>query len=101
MKKLIQQLTALIFGSLLMSTAVRAQDATDIMKKSHLAMYYAGNDAQMDVQMKLVDKKGSERIREFTMLAPRQSGRWRTEILYLFPQTGRCGSHIIHGRQDQ
>lgn len=68
MKKLIQLVALMSLGALLMLTAVHAQDATDIMKKSHLAMYYAGNDAQMDVQMKLVDKKGSERIREFTML---------------------------------
>jgi outer membrane lipoprotein-sorting protein len=50
------------------SLAVKAQDATEIMKKSHMAYYYAGNDGIAEVTMKLFDKKGGERIREFTML---------------------------------
>jgi hypothetical protein len=68
MKRLAQHLIVLSFGALLLFSSLHAQDATEIMKKSHLAMYYAGNDAQMDVTMQLVDKKGSERVREFTML---------------------------------
>ena len=42
--------------------------AEEIMKKSHLAYYYAGDDCVYDVKMRIVDKKGKERIREFTML---------------------------------
>lgn len=45
-----------------------AQDASEIMKKAHLAYYYAANDAVYEVTMHLFDKKGSERTREFTML---------------------------------
>jgi outer membrane lipoprotein-sorting protein len=45
-----------------------AQDAVEIMSKSHLAYYYAGNDGMSEVNMKIVDKKGSERVREFAML---------------------------------
>ena len=44
------------------------EDATAIMKKSHLAYYYAADDGTADVTMTLVDKKGKERTREFTML---------------------------------
>lgn len=68
MRQSINLLVLLIMGVLLLIGTVQAQDATEIMKKSHLALYYAGNDAQMDVVMKLLDKKGGERIREFTML---------------------------------
>lgn len=46
----------------------QAEDATEIMKKSHMAYYYAGNDGIAEVTMRLIDKKGGERIREFTML---------------------------------
>lgn len=46
----------------------QAQDATEIMKQSHLAYYYAADDGVAEVNMKLVDKKGKEREREFTML---------------------------------
>jgi outer membrane lipoprotein-sorting protein len=53
----------------LMINIARAQeDATDIMKKSHLAYYYAGDDGVAEVGMTMVDKKGKEREREFTML---------------------------------
>lgn len=55
---------------LLWSGGVCAQgiDATEIMKKSHLAYFYAGDDGVSEVVMKIVDKKGRERIREFIML---------------------------------
>lgn len=45
-----------------------AQDATEIMKRSHLAYYYAGDDGIGEVRMSIIDKKGRERLREFTML---------------------------------
>lgn len=45
-----------------------AQDAEEIMKKSHLAYYYAADDGVAEVTMTLVSKKGKERKRVFTML---------------------------------
>ena len=60
-------LLALVIMSVSTGAAV-AQDATEIMKKSHMAYYYAGNDGVADVTMTIVDKKGKERLREFTML---------------------------------
>jgi len=45
-----------------------AEEASEIMKKSHLAYYYAADDGQAEVTMTLVDKKGKERNREFSML---------------------------------
>jgi predicted RND superfamily exporter protein/outer membrane lipoprotein-sorting protein len=50
-----------------------AQDADAIMKQTHLNLYYAGDDGSAHVHMALVDKKGRERVREFTML------RWDKE----------------------
>jgi len=43
-------------------------DATQIMKKSHLALYYGGDDGLAEVKMTIVNSKGKERLREFTML---------------------------------
>lgn len=43
------------------------QDATEIMKKSHMAYYYAGDDGISEVNMSIVDKHGRERTRRFTM----------------------------------
>lgn len=44
------------------------QSAVELMKKSHLAMFYAGQDGMSDVKMTIVNSKGKERLREFTML---------------------------------
>jgi outer membrane lipoprotein-sorting protein len=44
------------------------EDANEIMKKSHINYYYAGDDGVAEVHMSIVDKRGKERVREFTML---------------------------------
>jgi outer membrane lipoprotein-sorting protein len=44
------------------------QTAEEIMKKSHMALFYAGDDGVAEVTMKIVNSKGKERLREFTML---------------------------------
>ena len=58
----------ILLTSLFMVGAIVAQDATEIMKNSHLAYYYAGDDGLAEVSMTMVDKNGKEREREFTML---------------------------------
>lgn len=50
------------------ATMSAAQDAAEIMKTSHLAYYYAADDGVSSVTMKIVNKKGKERLREFIML---------------------------------
>ncbi len=42
--------------------------AEEIMRRSNLAFYYAGEDMRARVLMRLVSKEGSERVREMTML---------------------------------
>lgn len=66
MKKTIITLT-IVALAVLAGRAVLAADATEIMKKSHLAYYYAGDDGVADVTMTIM-KKGRERVREFAML---------------------------------
>lgn len=66
MKRVIIVTQFLILSLLVFS--INAQDATELMKKSHLAYYYAGNDGLAEVNMTLIDKKGKERNREFYML---------------------------------
>ncbi len=55
--------TIFAFGS-----QASAEDAAEIMKKSHMAYYYAGDDGLTDVTMRMVNDRGKERIREFAML---------------------------------
>lgn len=50
------------------SFAQEKPDAFEIMKKSHLVMFYAGNDFKAKVHMRLISKEGKERIRDLTML---------------------------------
>lgn len=69
MKSTIKLLLAILLVPVLITSAVNAQeDATELMKKSHLAFYYAGDDGLAEVNMTIVDKRGKERVKEFTML---------------------------------
>ncbi len=49
------------------ATPAEAPPAEEIMRRAHLAMYYAGPDMRTRVTMRLVSKEGSERVRELTM----------------------------------
>ncbi|MDH3981871.1 MAG: outer membrane lipoprotein-sorting protein [Kiritimatiellaceae bacterium] len=63
MKKI---MTALLVAS---SLGVYAELSVDeIVKKANEASYYAGKDGKAEVEMKIIDKSGSSRTREFTLL---------------------------------
>jgi len=47
--------------------SAEAPSAEEIMRRAHLAMYYAGQDLRTRVTMRLVSKEGSERVRELSM----------------------------------
>jgi len=62
-------LTTLIVLILAFAASYASSDnATELMKKSHMAMYYAAQDGIAEVTMHIVNSKGKERLREFTML---------------------------------
>lgn len=48
--------------------AVAKSDPVQIMDQSNNAYFYAGDDGSASVTMKLINKSGQERLREFTML---------------------------------
>lgn len=48
--------------------AFAALSAEQVIKRSHLAYYYQGKDGKAKVTMQLIDKRGRERTRVFTML---------------------------------
>lgn len=69
MRKVLNYSIAAVLALMVVGAVAQAQeDATEIMKKSHLAYYYAGDDGVAEVTMTMLDKKGKERNREFTML---------------------------------
>ncbi|UCD16774.1 MAG: outer membrane lipoprotein-sorting protein [Candidatus Zixiibacteriota bacterium] len=68
--KIHRTLTIIAIILITWSASVSAEDnqAEEIMKKAHLALFYAGDDGSADVVMTIVNSKGKERMREFTML---------------------------------
>ena len=48
--------------------SAQEQNAEELMKNAHLNMYYAGDDGIAEVTMTIVNSKGKERLREFSML---------------------------------
>ena len=67
MTKFAALLMTSLMGLAILTGLAHAQTADEIMKKSHLAYYYAGDDGVADVEMRLI-KGDKERTREFTML---------------------------------
>ena len=66
-----------IIMSVLLGLAVGVQaelSADEIVNKANKAAYYAGNDGRADVEMKIIDKSGSSRTREFTLLRMNTAG---------------------------
>src|SRR4030042_5393830 len=51
-----------------LSFAQSELSAADIIAKSRLTFYYAGNDMRAKVMMELINKDGQKRVRELTML---------------------------------
>jgi outer membrane lipoprotein-sorting protein len=68
MKTMTRFLALALMAGLFLVSGLSAQDATEIMKKSHMTYYYAGDDGVAEVKMTLVGSNGKERVREFTML---------------------------------
>ncbi len=52
----------------LTSSASTQVNADEIIRKSYLAYYYGGDDGRAQVQMRLINKEGKERIRKMVVL---------------------------------
>lgn len=79
-----------------------AQDAAEIMKSSHLAYFYAADDGIADVIMTIVDKKGKEREREFTMvrLDVEEGGRQNYYTYFQKPSDVSRMTFMVHKMPD-
>ncbi|MEN7973460.1 MAG: outer membrane lipoprotein-sorting protein [Verrucomicrobiota bacterium] len=74
-----------IIASVLLGLAIGAQaelSVDEIVSKANQAAYYAGNDGRADVEMKIIDKSGSSRTREFTLL--RMNTKGGNQKFYVF-----------------
>lgn len=80
-----------------------AQPAEEIMKKSYLAYYYPGEDGVSKVEMKLIDKRGKERIRKFSMLRKdyEEGGQQKYFIYFIEPNDIRRMTFMVWKHVDK
>jgi len=63
-----KRIFALVFLILSIPALALAMTADEIVERSNLAYYYAGDDGAATIKMTITDSRGRERIRELTML---------------------------------
>jgi len=75
-------------GSLSQSTDTAAITADEIMERSQLAYYFAGEDAKGMLTMDLIDRKGNTRQRVMTMLRRNQENSGEQKYFIYFHEPG-------------
>lgn len=70
--------------SLIICSANASVDVNDIIKKSNLASYYAGDDGSAQARMIIVDAKGNKQMRQFTILRKDQEDLGNQDMLVFF-----------------
>jgi len=70
--------------SWIMSSANASVDVQDIINKSNLASYYAGDDGSAQARMIIVDAKGNKQMRQFTILRKDQEDLGNQDMLVFF-----------------
>ena len=80
-----------------------AQSAEEIMKKSHLTYYYPGDDGVGNIEMKLTDKRGKERVRKFIMLRKdiEEGGQQKYFIYFIEPNDVRRMTFMVWKHVDK
>jgi hypothetical protein len=96
---------AMVIGSGAWSASAQAPAVDEIMRRSHLAMYYPGEDMRARITMRLVSKDGGERVREMTMTRRnvREGGEQRYFVFFHRPPDVRDLAFLVWkypGRDD-
>ena len=96
---------AMVIGVGACSASAQAPAAEEIMRRSHLAMYYPGEDMRARITMRLVSKDGGERVREMTMTRRnmREGGEQRYFVFFHRPPDVRDLAFLVWkypGRDD-
>lgn len=81
-----------------LSQPVLAENAAEMMKKAHLASYYAADDGKASVRMEIINPDGGTRIREFTILRQDVQGGGDQKFFVYFkkPADVREMTFLIH-----
>lgn len=88
------------------SVAVLAEDALtaeEIIAKSRLAFYYAGDDMRAEVMMELINKEGKKRLRELTMLRKdyEEGGDQKYYMYFYKPADIKDTAFMVHKYPDR
>jgi len=77
-------------------------DVEVIVNKANLAAYYQSNDGRAKVSMKITDKKGQVREREFIILRKdiQEGGDQKYYVYFLKPADVRKMVYLVHKRSD-
>jgi outer membrane lipoprotein-sorting protein len=95
----------MVIGAGAWPASAQAPSAEEIMRRSHLAMYYPGEDVRARITMRLVSKDGGERVREMTMTRRnvREGGEQRYFVFFHRPPDVRDLAFLVWkypGRDD-
>lgn len=102
MKKIIIAVAAVAFTL----GAYAEMSANEIAEKANQAAYYAGKDGRAQVEMKIVDKSGSERTRGFTLLRMNtENGNQKFYVFFkkpadLYKQVFLVWKEVGEGKED-
>ena len=85
-------------GTAAVTATAQTPDAEEIMKKSHMAYYYAGDDGLAKVHMVITNKRGKERVRDFIMLRLdlEEGGDQRYYTYFLKPSDVARMTFMVH-----
>lgn len=81
----------------------KLNNADDIVRKTNLAVYYAGEDGRAFVKMKIIDKQGRQRIREFVILRKdfEEGGDQKFYIYFYKPEDVRDMVYMVWKHKDR
>ncbi len=101
---MIRTLLAALFFILIFAGGAHALGGAEVAAKSQEAFFYQGGDLKARVVMKLITKRGKERVREMTMLRKNFKDKEQKYFIYFFrPADVRDMAFMVHkytGRDD-
>ncbi len=97
MNKLSQLISAA--AVLLCATALAAEtpDVGEIIERANQAAYYAGADGRSEARMRIIDGRGREQVRQFTLLRRNgEAGRQEYLVVFSRPADVRGTVFLVH-----
>ncbi|WP_018231680.1 outer membrane lipoprotein-sorting protein [Thioalkalivibrio thiocyanodenitrificans] len=95
------KMTASLLLAVILSGPLSAElpTAREIVSRAHLAAYYAGHDGRTEARMQIVDGRGREQTRQFTMLRRNgEKGEQHYLVVFSHPADVRGTTFLVHKR---